>query len=71
MLLLFQTCEEWHKFKLTQEQIDSYWTNGYLPNIRVLSEEQCDKLLDDYKMFLVSGTYVTGIACLQFLNLWF
>ncbi|XP_065884452.1 uncharacterized protein [Dysidea avara] len=47
-----QTGKEWHKYKLTQEQVDSYWTNGYLPNIRVLSEDQCDKLLEDYKVFL-------------------
>ena len=56
-----QTGKEWHKYKLTQEQVDSYWTNGYLPNIRVLSEDQCDKLLEDYKVFLVSGVFVCSM----------
>ncbi len=46
---------EWEKFKLTPEQVEKYWTDGYLSNIPVLSEEQCDKLLEDYKTFLVSG----------------
>lgn len=47
----------WQQYKLTNEQVDQYWTNGYLPNIKVLSEEQCDKLLEDYKLFLVSKVY--------------
>ena len=34
------------------------WANEYLPNIKVLSEEQCDKLLEDYKLFLVSNVIV-------------
>ena len=45
----------WSKFQLTPEQIEQYWRDGYLSNIPVLSEEQCDMLLEDYKTFLVSA----------------
>ena len=45
--------KEWEQFKLTPEQVEQYWTNGYLSNIPVLSDDQCKKLLDEYKVFLV------------------
>lgn len=51
---MIQVGKDWQQYRLTEEQIDQYWANGYLPNIKVLSEEQCDKLLADYKLFLVS-----------------
>ncbi|XP_065841249.1 phytanoyl-CoA dioxygenase domain-containing protein 1-like [Oscarella lobularis] len=47
-----ESTEEWRRFRLTPSQIDQYWRDGYLSNIRVLSEEMCDKLLEDYKQFL-------------------
>ena len=52
---MLQDGKDWQQYRLTVEQIDQYWNNGYLPNIKVLSEEQCDKLLADYKLFLVSN----------------
>jgi len=52
---MLQDGKDWTQYRLTEEQIDQYWSNGYLPNIKVLSEEQCDKLLADYKLFLVSN----------------
>ena len=42
------------QFQLTQEQVDQYWRDGYLSGIRVLSDEQCQLLLDDYQTFMVS-----------------
>lgn len=46
--------KEWNQFQLTPEQVEQYWRNGYISNIPVLTSEQCDKLLEDYKKFLVS-----------------
>jgi len=45
--------QELKHFQLTPEQVEQYWEEGYLSNIPVLSEEQCDKLLKDYNKFLV------------------
>lgn len=44
--------KEWNSFRLTSEQIDQFSRDGFLLNIPVLSEEQCDKLLDDYRFFM-------------------
>ncbi|KAL4229182.1 hypothetical protein ACF0H5_012220 [Mactra antiquata] len=43
---------DWGQYKLRQEQIDQFWKDGYLLNIPVLTYEQCDKILQDYKYFL-------------------
>ncbi|CAF1168503.1 unnamed protein product [Rotaria magnacalcarata] len=40
-------------YLLTTEQIEFYKTNGYLNQIRVLTDEQCDRLLEEYKRFLL------------------
>lgn len=39
-------------FKLTNEKIEQFWKDGFLLNIPVLTHEQCDKILEDYKFFL-------------------
>ena len=49
-----QDGKDWQQYRLTEEQLEQYWADGYLSNIKVLSEEQCDILLEDYKLFLVS-----------------
>jgi hypothetical protein len=36
--------EEWEQYKLTQEQVDFFNTNGYLSNIKFLEEWQVDQL---------------------------
>ncbi|CAF0740660.1 unnamed protein product [Didymodactylos carnosus] len=41
------------QYQLDAEQIQFYKENGYLINIKVLSEEQCDRILEDYKKFLL------------------
>ncbi|WAR04297.1 hypothetical protein MAR_019666 [Mya arenaria] len=43
---------DWVPMKLSEAQIDQFWRDGFLLNIPVLSHEQCDKVLDDYKYFL-------------------
>jgi hypothetical protein len=47
-----QTAEEWCKFRLSQKQIDKYWEQGYLANLPVLTEEECDRILEDYQLFM-------------------
>ncbi|XP_064623781.1 phytanoyl-CoA dioxygenase domain-containing protein 1-like [Lineus longissimus] len=45
-------CSEWSKFKLSQEQIDTFWRDGFLLHVPVLSHEDCDRILEDYRYFL-------------------
>ena len=40
------------KFMLTPEQIAFYAENGYLTNVKVLSDAECDDILADYNQFL-------------------
>ena len=46
---------EWKQFELSREQVEEYWEKGFLTNVRVLSEDQCERILQDYKHFLVGG----------------
>ncbi|CAF3317075.1 unnamed protein product [Rotaria sp. Silwood2] len=46
------SADSYTRYFLTDEQIEFYKTNGYLPQIRVLTDEQCDRLLEEYKRFL-------------------
>jgi hypothetical protein len=39
--------EEWEQYKLTQEQVDFFNTNGYLSNIKFLEEWQVDQLNEE------------------------
>lgn len=48
VVISFQNVAEYQQLKLTSEQVDKYWEQGYLSNIPVLSEEQCETLLKDY-----------------------
>ena len=49
-----QDSTQWSQYKLSEAQVDQYWRDGYISNIRVLADEQCDLLLQDYQVFLVS-----------------
>ena len=51
----FQKPADWLQYELSSEQVEQFWRDGYLSNIRVLSDDQCDKLLKEYSVFLVSG----------------
>lgn len=51
--------EVWIKYRLSSEQIERFWKDGYLSNIRVLNEEQCEKILAEYDPFLVSWCQVS------------
>ncbi len=41
------------RYQLSVEQVDRFWRDGYLSNVRVLSEEQCEKILTEYEPFMV------------------
>jgi ectoine hydroxylase-related dioxygenase (phytanoyl-CoA dioxygenase family) len=45
--------EDYAQFLLSEDQIGFYKANGYLTDVRVLTEEQCDRILDEYKKFLL------------------
>lgn len=38
---------EWNRYRLTEEQIEFYHSNGYLTGIRILSDEQVEQLRDE------------------------
>jgi ectoine hydroxylase-related dioxygenase (phytanoyl-CoA dioxygenase family) len=39
-----QTAADWDQYRLTQEQVDFFHENGYLKGVRVLSDEQVERL---------------------------
>jgi len=39
------------KFSLTAAQKEFYRVNGYLSNVKALSEEDCDRLIEEFKQF--------------------
>ena len=45
--------KEYAQHLLSDEQVEFYKTNGYLTQIRVLTDEQCDQILEEYKKFLL------------------
>ncbi|XP_064595452.1 phytanoyl-CoA dioxygenase domain-containing protein 1 homolog [Liolophura sinensis] len=52
---LFSPVEEkkdWARFRLSDSQIDQFTRDGFLLNVPVLTEEECDRILEDYTYFL-------------------
>lgn len=43
--------DEWDQFRLSDEQLEFYRENGYLPGVRILSDEQADALCDELSDF--------------------
>lgn len=39
--------EEWNQYRLSEEQVAFYHENGYLPGIRILTDEQVERLCED------------------------
>ncbi|KAL3885172.1 hypothetical protein ACJMK2_025267 [Sinanodonta woodiana] len=56
--------KDWAKFKLTDEQIEQYWKDGYLLNIPVLTHEQCDRINEDVKRLMDDSDRHPGIDML-------
>jgi hypothetical protein len=46
------TKNDWQKYKLTEQQIEQFNRDGYIKNIPVLSEQQCDILLRDLSQLM-------------------
>nr|KAG5703604.1 hypothetical protein BaRGS_000989 [Batillaria attramentaria] len=44
--------QKWSSFAWPQERLDQFHKDGFVSNVRVLSEDQCDSLLQDYRYFL-------------------
>ncbi|MBX7165477.1 MAG: phytanoyl-CoA dioxygenase family protein [Pirellulales bacterium] len=42
-----QTLREWQSYALTDDQIAFYHEHGYLAGIRILDDQQCDRLLEE------------------------
>ncbi|CAF0730170.1 unnamed protein product [Rotaria sordida] len=45
--------DDYSRCLLSEDQISFYKANGYLTQVRVLTDEQCNRLLDEYKKFLL------------------
>ena len=48
--------DDYARCLLSEDQIVFYKANGYLTQVRVLTDEQCNRLLDEYKRFLLWNT---------------
>ena len=48
-----QTVKDWTVRKLSSGQIEKFWKDGFLANIPVLSEQQCDLVLSEYNYYMV------------------
>lgn len=46
------TAKEWQQYAWPEERATQFNRDGYVSNVRVLSEEQCDRLLHDYRYFM-------------------
>ena len=53
--------EEWKAHELSSEQVAEYWERGFLTKIKVLTDEQCDQILQDYQHFLVGVASGSGL----------
>ncbi|XP_033758538.1 probable alpha-ketoglutarate-dependent hypophosphite dioxygenase [Pecten maximus] len=42
---------EWSKFQFSNDQVKQFWEDGFLLNVPLLSEEDCDMILKDYNYF--------------------
>ncbi|XP_041373791.1 phytanoyl-CoA dioxygenase, peroxisomal-like isoform X2 [Gigantopelta aegis] len=51
----------WSDFLLSDQQVAQFWKDGFLSNIRLLSEEQCDRIIADYKYFIGSDEKHPGM----------
>ncbi|XP_072049050.1 phytanoyl-CoA dioxygenase domain-containing protein 1 homolog [Amphiura filiformis] len=56
-----KNASEWGKFKLSEEQVAQFWRDGFITNVPVLSEQQCDKILQDYQKMADENTSYEGI----------
>jgi ectoine hydroxylase-related dioxygenase (phytanoyl-CoA dioxygenase family) len=45
--------DDYARCLLSEDQIGFYKANGYLTQVRVLTDEQCNRILDEYKKFLL------------------
>ena len=46
----------WNRFMWTEDKIKEFWTKGVVMNVPLLTEEQCDRIRNDYKFFTVCST---------------
>lgn len=65
---MFQDGSKWKNFKLDQSQMDCFRRDGFLLNVPVLTEEQCDRILEDYRYFMVTFRNINSSQCLPILS---
>lgn len=51
LLSLPKTKADWDRYRLTDEQVAFYHEHGYLAGVRILTDEQCDKLCGELAEF--------------------
>ena len=50
-----ETAEGWAPYRLTEEQIAFFHENGYLAGVPVLTEAQCDRMIEELKLLMDPG----------------
>ena len=45
----------WRDYKLSNETVQSFWRDGFITNVPILTPEQCDEVLKDCQYLLVSN----------------
>ena len=53
---MFKDNGGWNRFMWTEDKIKEFWTEGVVMNVPLLTEEQCDRIRNDYKFFTVCST---------------
>ena len=49
-----QDAQAWRRYEWPEERLQQYHRDGFVSNVPVLTEEQCDRLLQEYRYFIVS-----------------
>lgn len=49
---LYSSPSDWSNFKLSDELVAKFWREGHLTNIPILTPEQCDLILQEYRFYL-------------------
>jgi hypothetical protein len=49
------TAEQWETYSLTREQLEHFQEFGYVQGIRILTDEQCDRLLEELQQLADPG----------------
>ena len=56
-----RTSADWDQYRLTNEQVEFFHANGYLPRIRVLNDEQIEAFLSAHPEFTLEAPPIGAV----------